>query len=360
LGEPTAMHLEYKPDFDDAVRRWDAFWQGEMIDRPCLHIVVPKDGRDPATMPGQLTGLNMGYGKAVEMYEEYAASHVFLAEAIPQFRPGFGPDQFAAFFGAKLHVSPDSVDTSWVEPFVEAWDEALPLRLDQNNPMWQAILEFTRTAAELSDGKFLVGQLDYHSNMDCLAALRGPARLCMDLSDIPETIERAMAQVRPYFGISYDAILEAGKMIHGTVTWTQFFSRGKVGTTQCDFICLISPAMARRFVIPALEEEAAHLDHCVYHYDGPDALAHLEAICAIKNIDVIQWVQGAGRGDHVDWIDLLKRFQSKGKGLQVRGTPEQVKRLHRELDPTGAFYIVNGVESEREGRELIEWFERNT
>jgi len=146
----------------------------------------------------------------------------------------------------------------------------------------------------------------------------------------------------------------------GSIGWTPFYSRGKFCTIQCDFICMISPAMSRRFVIPALAEEAAHLDHCVYHFDGPGALPHFDDICSIRDIDVIQWVQGSGQGRHVNWIDLLKRFQAAGKGLQVCGTTDEVKVLHRELRPEKVLYCVSGVRSVREGEELIRWFERNT
>ena len=356
------MELTCKPDFDEAAKRWVAFWQGEVIDRPCLYIVAPRDGVKPAGGPGQLAGLQLGYRKAAEIYEEYAATRVFLAEAVPFLEPSFGPDQFAAFFGAKLHVAPDGdKDTDWVEPFVENWDNVLPLKFDERNRYWQDMLEFIRAATEYSEGKFIIGQLDYHGNMDCLSAIRTPDRLALDLVDRPDTIERALAEVRPYFGIFYDAVYEAGKMRErGTIGWTPFYCRGRFATLQCDFICMISPDMARRFVIPALEEEAAHVDHSTYHFDGPTALQHVEAICGIKDIDVIQWVEGAGHGRHINWIDLLKRFQSFGKGLEVHGTVDEVKALHRELMPEKVLYVVEKVTSEGEGRELIEWFRRNT
>jgi hypothetical protein len=197
--------------------------------------------------------------------------------------------------------------------------------------------------------------------MDFLSAIRGRESLALDLMDCPETIQRAMAQVRPYFGIFYDAIYQAGQMRpRGTIGWTPFYCRGKFATIQCDFLCMISPAMARRFVIPALEEEAAHLDHCTFHYDGPGALHHFEDICGIPKTDVIQWVQGAGRGEHIHWVELLKRFQSRGKGLQVNGSADEVKLLHRELRPERVLYVVNGVKTEREGHDLIQWFQRNT
>jgi len=191
------MHLEYKPDLDDALRRWDAFWQGEVLGRPCLNIVAPREGVEPAPAPRQLAGLHMSYRQVAEAFDAHAASHAWMAEAIPFYRPGWGPDQFAAFLGAELRISADSGDTNWAVPFVDDWDAAAPLAIDENRPAWRNLIESFRTAAEVGEGKFILSQLDIHSNMDALLALRGSERLCMDLVECPEKIERAMTQVRP-------------------------------------------------------------------------------------------------------------------------------------------------------------------
>jgi len=42
--------LAFKPNFDDAVKRMDAFWQGEIIDRPACGITAPMPGAE--FMPG--------------------------------------------------------------------------------------------------------------------------------------------------------------------------------------------------------------------------------------------------------------------------------------------------------------------
>jgi len=355
------MELEYKPDFEEARKRWDAFWEGEVLGRPSLWITAPKEGVEPAPPPRQLDGLRMGVREVAEIYDACAASQVYMAEAIPYWRPGFGPDTFAGLLGSELVDSDDSGDTNWAEPFVDDWAEAMPLGIDEEGALWQRLMDLVRAFAEVGKGKWLVGQMDIHSNVDGLSAIRNPQRLCMDLAERPETIDRAMEQVRPLFAKVYDAVFETGNMeTYGSVGWAPFYSRGKYCTLQCDFVCMISPAMSRRFVIPALEEETAHVDHSVYHYDGPDALVHLDDIAGLPDLDVIQWTQGAGNGCHVDWIDLLKRIQSKGKGLQVVATPDQAKVLHRELRPEKTHYYVQGVKSVQEGEDLIRWFEDNT
>ena len=354
------MELRYKLDFEEARQRWDAFWKGEIIGRPCLAITVPREGVETPPRPRQLAGLQMSYREVAEMYDAHAAARVFMAEAIPHLRPGFGPDTFAALLGADLKWTEDSGDTNWPVPFVEDWDAAMPLGIDEANPWWQKLMALTRALAEVSDGKWLVGQMDIHSNMDALLAIRTGQRLCTDLIERPETIDRAMQQVRPCFARVYDAVYEAGNMQRGTIGWTPFYSRGKFATIQCDFVCMISPPMSRRFVIPAIEEEAAHLDHCAYHMDGPDTRPHWDDICGIEDIDVIQWVQGAGTGAHIDWLDVLKDFQSRGKGLQVHASADEAKAIHRELRPEKVLYCIGGVKTRQEGEAVIRWFERNT
>jgi hypothetical protein len=355
------MKLSTKPDFEATQRRWEAFWRGEVPGRPALHIVVPKEGVTPGQKPGQLGGQKYGFRRASEMVGEWAETHTFLAEALPYFMPTMGPDQFAAFFGAQIHDSPDSPDTNWIEPFVENWEDVMPFRFDESNAAWQQILEYVRIATEVAGDRFFVGQLDYHGNMDCLSAMRSPSRLCMDLIENPEAIQKALWQVTPLFRTFYDAIYNVGKMDQrGTIGWTPFYSRKRFATIQCDFVCMISPAMSRKFVIPTLEYEAEQLDHCAYHFDGPGAIPHLDDICGIKRIDVIQWVEGAGNDRHIKWIELFKRFQKWGKGLQINGTPDEVKEIHRQLRPEKVLYCVSGVKTEKEGHELIKWFEQHT
>ena len=356
------MRLLYKPDFEDAAQRWEAFWRHEVIGRPPVCVTAPREGVEPGSRPSFKMGLEGRFREAAQMCEACAAATVYMGEAMPYFRPCFGPDGYAAFFGAELHCSPDSAGTSWVEPCEDDWDDALPLEFDPANANWLNMLEYVRTLAEAAEGRFLVGQLDLHSNMDLLLALRGAERLCMDLVETPDKIEEAMAGARASYPVICDALFEAGVDNRGlgSLGWTRPFTRGRFATIQCDFICMISPAMMRRFVLPALEEEARYLDRCVYHLDGPDALPHLDDICAIEDVDVIQWVQGAGNGVHADWLDLLKAIQRKGKSVEVHGTVEEVKMMHRELDPALVYYIVGGVKSEIEGEELLKWFEGHT
>lgn len=355
------LHLEYKPDFEEVRRCWDAFWSGEIIDRPFIVVKAPKEGVKQFPHPPYPTKAGGQYRNIVQQFDKWASTTFFGAEALPFFDVAFGTDQFASFLGeTKLDQSKLEVGTTWSVPLVKDWRKVLPFRLQEDNCYWQEFLKFHRCVAKYGDGKFLSGMSDLHSNLDGLAAMRGVEQTCIDLVEEPELMEMAMRSVSSVYTSIYEGIYEAGNMAKwGTIGWTPFYCRGKFATIQCDEICLISPEMARRFVIPALEDEASYLDHSVYHLDGPDSLVHLDDILAISKIDVIQWVPGTGQPPLIKWMDLLRKIQASGKGLHIYGLPEEVKMFHRELKPERVLYDVSAA-SQSEAEDLIKWLETHT
>jgi len=122
---------------------------------------------------------------------------------------------------------------------------------------------------------------------------------------------------------------------------------------------MMSPVMFRRWVLPALEEEAEIVGHVVYHWDGPRALMHTADLLASRGLQTLSFVPGDGHGDPVDYLDLLKRLQVGGKAVHVWGTPEQCKKMHRELRPEKVFYCTE-TKTQGEAEELLMWFVRNT
>ncbi len=345
--------LTYKPDFNEARCYWESFWQGEVIDRPFIAVTAPKEGAEQSLPPPYPTKVGSQYEDVAQQFDRHASTTFFGGEAIPFFQHSFGPDQFGTFLGAELNQSRIEFGTTWAIPFVKDWKEVFPLSLHSN--YWTEMIKFTRCLAKEGEGKFLVGMLDLHSNLDAIAAIRGVEQTCIDLMEQPELMEKATKSVRSLYASIYKGIYEAGNMAKwGTVGWAPFYCQDKFATIQCDEICLISPKMARQFVIPALEEEASYLDHCVYHLDGPDALVHLDDILSISKIDVIQWVPGEGQPPLIKWMDLLKKIQSKGKGLHIYCSPEEVKIFHKELRPEKVLYDVKS-DSQSEAENLINW-----
>lgn len=358
------IELKYKPDFAEAKEMWNHYWAKDVLKRPLVIATAPKAG---AKGPDKkyyryYTAVNRDYATRFECIDGILESTEYLAEAIPFFGPDLGPDQFASFLGAEFKFSESSKETNWVDPVVENWEDVLPLTLDTGNHNFRQLQEVASKMAEHAKGRYLVGVCDFHSNGDTLSALRSPEKLCMDFYDCPELVMEAMKNVRGMYRTVYNTIYSASGMSNatGSIGWIPFWTEGKFASVQCDFMCMVSPEICREYILPALEEEAAFLDHSVFHLDGPGALRHLDDILAIKDIDVLQWVPGAGQPPVFEWLEVLKKAQKAGKGLQIYGVNlEIIKRLHRELNPAGIVYCLD-AKGQEEVKETTDWLEKNT
>ncbi len=355
-----------KPDFPEAAARWEAYLAGDLIDRPVVCVTAPRPG---AAVPAPW----QHYGYRERVFDDidglldrvlaHAEATFYGGEAIPAFMPSIAADEIAVFTSAELRWSPDSPDTNWAVPYVENWEAALPLRLHEESPMWQRMLALVRRAAERLAGRMLIQPLDWHTNMDLLSAIRGPQRLCLDVVERPELIDRAMASARSLFPVLWDAIRTAGSMDERGYT-QGLYSPAGTSTLACDFAALIGPRMFRRWVLPALEEEAALVGHAYFHWDGPDALKHMPDLLASPYFHTIGYVPGKiavdGSGDrHPRYIEMYKTLQAAGKSVHVWGTPDELMYMHRRLRPEKTLYTTS-VASQTEAEALLDWFARHT
>jgi hypothetical protein len=356
--QPKTMPLSYKPDFEDAAKRWEAYYAGEIIDRPIVCVTAPCDGTLPAP---SINYRDRAYGDMDEVIDRAllgAERTYYAGESIPSFMLSFGPDEIAVFCGAQLEWSSDSGDTNWSKPCIEKWDDAFPIVLQQDHPLWQRMLAFYKRASERMAGKMLITPPDLHTNMDLLSAMRGPQRLCIDLLERPETIDRAMIDARAVFPVLWEGISKEGRMNERGYVNTIYSMEG-TAFLQCDFAALIGPSMFKRWVLPALEEEADIVKHVVYHWDGPSALVHTDLLIQCKGLHTLSFVPGDGNGTHINFLHVLKRVQAGGKAVQVWGTPEEMKALHRELRPEKTMYCTTTA-TQAEADELLKWFVKNT
>ncbi len=350
--------LQHKLDFERAQRYWDALWDHEMIDRPCTLITAPRSTN--ASRYSRLVAVDDDFNKVLRECDSYLDSHAFLGEAMPAVRPGFGPDQMAAFLGAPLVINKGSSVTSWSEKVVTDWQTFLPLSIEESNRYYQRMKEFHSLAEAHLEGCCLLCDIDMHSNIDLLEGLRGAENLIFDMIDTPEVIMRALTQAREIFKQVYEEFYQYGsKAKLGTTCGLPMYDRGRYNRIQADFIALLSPDMFRKFVLPALEDEAQYLDRSCFHLDGPDALTHLDDLLAIKDLDAVQWVSGAGNKPQIEWPDVLHRIQKAGKIIILHLSPADVKRIHGEYLPELLVYDVRAKTVE-EGLELLEWLKKNT
>ena len=340
----------FKEDWEEARRRIEAWWAGEVLDRPLIQVTAPKPGERRIPPPADLYQQWLDVDYVVAAAEERMRLTYYGGEALPIFYPNLGPDVFAAYLGCELEFGPE---TSWSVPILHDWSDLAGIQFDQSNGWWQVTLRLLETAGQALRGACLLGLTDLHGGGDAVAALRGPQVLATDLLDHPEQVKAAMKLVEKVWFPVYGGQLEIiRRYSEGTTTWLGVWSPGKYYPTSCDFICMVSNAMFCEFFLPEILAEIDDLDHSLFHLDGPGALKHLDTLLAIGKLGGIQWVPGANTGSMLRWLPVLHRIQAAGKLLHLTVEPEEVEPLLRELAPEG-LCLATSVRSEAEANDLL-------
>jgi len=344
------LKLEFKPDFEESRKRWDNFWKNTNKE-PLVSIVAPKEGVTPVEKPPYMAGHDGNFEPVIEQVYNWAKTHEFIGDALPFYQVEFGPDHFSTFLGADMEFSKDSNSTSWAVPFVKDWD-TVELKFRKDSEWWDKTLKFIRALRKALDGKVLIAAPTAMAGLDSLAAIRGTQELLIDTIDAPEKIKKANAeQFKVYIEALGELFKELDQENLGSVNRHGMYSSGKLAIPQCDFSCMLGKEMYNKLQLPILEKETEYLTASEYHLDGPGALQHLEAICAVKKLGIIQWVPGAGAAAEKDWTELYKRIDALGKGMILSEPPENYKKLLPQLR-TRQLFLKNAAGSKKEAETL--------
>jgi hypothetical protein len=342
------MELAYKHNWSEARERLQAFWNMEIIDRPCIAVTAPGGpARSLEAPPDDRTK----WTDPEYVAQRYDVSHeatYFGGEALPGTSLMVG---YCFGYGAPLHYSEQTV---WQDPIIEDWADRPSLDLDEDDWSWRQVQAVVQRCAEVSAGKWMVGFPNIHEPNDHLPLLRGTQRFLMDLIEYPDDVKRALRKLLDNWYVVYERLADLLAHQEGSSGWLGVWSPGRRSLTmQSDVSCMMSPAMFEEFVAPELEELSQWLEGPTYHLDGPGALQHLDRLLAIKRLHAVQWTPGTGTPGGLYWLDLYKRIQAGGKGVIISLPYDEVETAVRELQPEGLF-ILTGAPSVDAAEALLE------
>lgn len=341
----SIMPIEKIQDWEMRIKRQDAFWNGEIIDRP---VVIISFGKEKASgkAPVQKT-----YATPREwwMDSEYIAecvaynieNSVYCGDALPMSYPNLGPEVFSSFFGMEMEYSED---TSWGIPNLHDWSKVSELKFSKNNFYWKKIIEITDMLLAKGKGKFYVGYTDLHPGGDAIAAFRDPLNLNMDMLDFPEEVKKLREYVddvfEEIFNFYADKLQGAGQAI---TTWPGIVSSKRWHVPSNDFSCMISKEMFDEIFLPGIARECRIAEASIYHLDGPQALTHLDSLLEIKELNVIQWVYTSNKGCASDWLHVYKKCQAAKKGIQLSVHTNELDTIMENLRPEGVWLRIYGI-----------------
>lgn len=355
--------FELKPDFEEVLNRYEAWWDCAVLDRPLVSMSfpVPEAERRPVVRKKHAT-LRERWMDAGHIAEQACArlrNTVHFADSLPIAWPNLGPEVFSAFYGCEMEYGEHTV---WSKPVLADWSDASveTLRLDRDSFYFRKLMEMTEALLEAGQGRFIVGYTDLHGGGDAIAAFRDPQELLIDTIENPDAIRRLCDRITTDFLDVYDhfhALLSAAGM--PSTTWLPATCKGKYHVPSNDFSCMISSDSFEELFIPGIIRECRHMDRCIYHLDGPQALRHLDRLLDIPEIHAIQWVAGAGHDYWADSIEVYRRIQSRNKALCLGLPVKDLPLLFETLDPEGVWISVWGVSNQEEAeaalREIARW-----
>ena len=356
------MELQYKPDWDETKVRYRTWWAHGYFGRCALAVTAPLDHPPVRPPPPEATTVHEQWHDldAISARIDYGMSRTYYGgEAFPVWYPGYpGIGAIPTILGCKLDLD---MHTGWWHPILTEPDgfDVRNLKLDIGNPGYLYAMDVLRRAVRETRGKSIPSIGAFGGGGDTLAALRGTAQLLLDCIERPDTVREAewylMEMWCDFFDRCRAVIQAAGD--GGSVCWIGMWSPGRTYAAQNDFSYNISPAMFREIFLPAIERQTRFLDHTIYHVDGVQAFAHVDALCELPRLQTIQILPGAGKPSALHYPEVLKKVQAAGKNLQMYLAPEEVRPALEQLSARGLF-ISTGCRTETEARELLQTAEK--
>ncbi len=337
--------LTNKDDFEKCINRIQAWYAGDILDR----IPVRFAAHNAEYSQTDANDLNSAEWEKIwfdaegvlERFIKSIKGKSFIAETFPVFWPNLGPDVYSAFYGSQLtygHV------TSWSRPYIEDIESASNLVFNlSDNKYFKFLDRVTDLAIQMADNNYLIGYTDLHPGMDCVAAWRGPERLCIDMLENPQAVKNLCAIASKDFKFIYDYFDKKIKTNNQySTTWIGIPVSGRLHIPSCDFATMMSPKQFEEFVLPQISDEVRHATHNIFHLDGKGVARHLDMILQISEIGAIQWVQGVGDDLPImQWVPLIKKIQAAGKGVIIDLGKEELDPFMQAVKPQGIFLCIN-------------------
>ncbi len=331
----------YKKDWTETKQRLDSFWNGKYIGRPCVAIYAQdkKANVSPPESPLSDEDRYLNIDWFLKNLEYRFSNTAYIAEALPSDSVMAG---YTLSYRASVKFNPTTV---WIEPVedIDVEDEKT-FDLDLESKEVKKFFNFYKRFVQAGSKKFLIGQPAILPGHDLLSMLMGSGKFLIGLIDNPVAMKSAIMKLAENWVLINKKIIEIYKEYQEGygICWLALWCPYSFVSTQSDISCMLSKEMFEQFIIPEIEMVCREFKTVVYHLDGPGALHHLDRLCKIPEIQMIQWVPGAGSTYSVrEWLWLYKKIQDSGKKVMAYVMPEEVEFFIKNLDAKLSYIVCN-------------------
>lgn len=327
--------------WEEIKSRYNAFWEGELIDRCCASIVAPMKPHQTIYTHPEFEEEFFDPVLILERTLSKIENHYHTADAFPFAIIDLGPSGHAGYFqGVSYKFNSSSI---WFNPIIGEYDKN-QLIFDKTGFFYSKTLEIAKFLAENNQDRFIISMPDIAGNLDALAHLRGSEKLLMDFYDQEDEIKKCLLEIqKAWENMVTEVFSFINQSNHGgtSISFLDLFGPGLTHHLQCDISVTISSNLFKKFVLPELIAQSEIIEFPVYHLDGTEQVRHLDLIMSIEKIKMIQWTSVAGQPSPIKYIPILQKIQQNGKLLHLTLHPNEIETILENLSSKGLFLKVH-------------------
>ncbi len=350
--------MRYKENFEMSMKRFEAFWNREILDRCCFSVQVNGARREkpPEDMQGKISYWTDPEW-VIRRRRKVMENTYYGGDSLPIISMNLGPCAHAAFFEGAKYTYGDT--TIWFTPSLNSLDE---MRFQEDSFMYRKTLEMARALAEDSKGDYFISMPPFEGNMDAMAHLVGSEEVMCAMLEEPESVLEAQKKLEAAYERIMTDVYDITKDVNrggGCTDWLRVWAPALHTQMQCDMSVMFSNDMYETFVMPELRAQCDFLEYPLYHFDGVEQLRHLDSLLSIPRLRAIQWMQCVNQKPCTEYIPELKRIQEAGKSIVLGVTPNQIRPIMENLSSKG-LYLFTNASSKEEADAMVKEVERLT
>ena len=360
--------VDYTENWEKTKKRFEAFWQGEILDRCMVAVFAPKPNASLKTFEfpeGEEDRKKCWTDGEYILNRKlnYFENTYFGGDAFPQIMLDLGTAGHAGFFkGSRYEFEKKTI---WFSPVIDDI-ETFNLEFDETTFLYKKTIELAEYLVNESKGRYFVSMPDVSGNLDALAHLRGTENLLVDILTEEDWVLNSLEKIQASWKASLEKVFDIvikNNENGSTIGWLNTWAEGRHSQMQCDISVMISAEMFQKYVMDELRAQCNYLDKSLYHFDGIEQIRHLDMMLSIDKLDAIQWTCVAGQPSPVEFLPALKKIQSAGKKLVIpfreNFSIKDFEILLRELSSKGLM-IITSAASKEEADHLIKIAEKLT
>jgi hypothetical protein len=323
-----------------ALCRHEAFWHCEGAENALVglsrYAYFPLEDFDLGVDNGLLLPDMLDLDSLIPQYERlFTEGGLYMGDLLWAASPLWGLPWLEAIIGCRIEVSKND-GTIWAGQVTSDISAVPEVRLNQENPWFLKLLEFTHLLANYSQNRFPLSTPLLRGPVDMLAALVGTENLALAAYDIPEKVQQLAYQcAEVYIAVAKAQLGIMPPFFGGYSQQQHLWAPGSTIMTQQDAALFFTPKNYCDLFLAADRMILGNFDYTIMHLHST-ALHLLDDLLALDELTCLQIVIDPTGPSVEELLPIFKKIQAC-KALVVFGDldTQEVDFILNKLSPRG-------------------------